>query len=97
MTNEELEIVREYKAAKQPLKQIGILADLNGVDKSEIVRILREALPCRSERGQERPQGRGRFGFLERAEADPRHGQQHHSLSRQARPAPSISRHGRMD
>ena len=43
MTNEELEIVREYKAAKQPLKQIGILSDLNGVDKSEIVRILREA------------------------------------------------------
>lgn len=43
MTNEELTIVREYKAAKQPLKQIGILADLNGVDKSEIVRILREA------------------------------------------------------
>lgn len=43
MTNEGLTIVREYKAAKQPLKQIGILADLNGVDKSEIVRILREA------------------------------------------------------
>lgn len=41
MTNEE--IVRDYKASAKPLKQIGILAELNGVDKSEIVRILREA------------------------------------------------------
>lgn len=43
MTNEELAIVREYKAAKQPLKQIGILAELNECSKEEIVRILREA------------------------------------------------------
>lgn len=43
MTNEELAIVREYKAAKQPLKQIGLLADLHECSKDEIVRILREA------------------------------------------------------
>lgn len=37
------EIVRDYLAAKLPLKQIKILADLNCVDKSVIVKILREA------------------------------------------------------
>lgn len=37
------EIVADYKQAKQPMKQIGILADLNGVKKDEIVAILREA------------------------------------------------------
>lgn len=41
MTNEE--IVRDYKAAKAPQKQIGILADLNACSKKEIVEILREA------------------------------------------------------
>ena len=41
MTNEE--IVRDYKAAKAPQKQIGILADLNVCSKKEIVEILREA------------------------------------------------------
>lgn len=41
MTNEE--IARDYKASAKPLKQIGILADLNECSKDEIVRILREA------------------------------------------------------
>lgn len=34
------EIVREYKAAKSPLKQVGILADLNGCSKERIKEIL---------------------------------------------------------
>ncbi len=37
------EIVADYKQAKQPMKQIAILADLNGVRKEQIVQILREA------------------------------------------------------
>lgn len=37
------EIVADYKQAKHPMKQIGILADLNGVKKDEIVAILRDA------------------------------------------------------
>ena len=37
------EIVADYKQAKQPMKQIGILAELNGVKRDEIVNILREA------------------------------------------------------
>lgn len=41
MTNEE--IVREYRQAKTPVKQIRILADENQCDKKEILRILREA------------------------------------------------------
>lgn len=41
MTNEE--IVREYRQAKQPMKQIGILADENACTKKEIVEILLEA------------------------------------------------------
>ena len=40
MTNEE--IVREYRAAKSRMKQIGILADENGVDSRTIVNILIE-------------------------------------------------------
>lgn len=35
------EIAAEYRQAKQPLKQIGILADLNCCSKREIVEILR--------------------------------------------------------
>ena len=41
MTNEE--IIREYREAKKPLKQIGILADENQCSKKEIVGILTEA------------------------------------------------------
>ena len=41
MTNEE--IVRDYRLAKTPLKQIRILADMNQTSKDEIVKILKEA------------------------------------------------------
>lgn len=41
MTSEE--IVRDYKLSKTPMKQIGILAELNGCSKREIVDVLREA------------------------------------------------------
>lgn len=41
MTKEE--ILREYRGAKQPMKQIGILADENACAKQEIVKILLEA------------------------------------------------------
>lgn len=37
------EIVVRYRQAKEPAKQIGILADLNCCTKEEIVEILREA------------------------------------------------------
>ena len=37
------EIVREYREAKTPLKQIGILADENQCSRGKIVEILREA------------------------------------------------------
>lgn len=35
-----LEIASTYRQAKQPMKQIGILADLNGVSRKEIAEIL---------------------------------------------------------
>lgn len=41
MTN--AEIVMEYKQAKSPMKQIGILADQNLCTKADIVAVLREA------------------------------------------------------
>lgn len=41
MTNEE--ICREYRLAKQPAKQIDVLADLNQCPKKVIVEILRQA------------------------------------------------------
>lgn len=56
MTNEE--ICREYRQAKTPLKQIGILADENSCTKREIVTILREAgeeLPAQFVKGPPRP------------------------------------------
>lgn len=37
------EIVRSYKEAKEPKKQIGVLADLNAVGKDEIAKILYDA------------------------------------------------------
>ena len=37
------EIIREYREAKTPLKQIGILADENQCSRGKIVEILREA------------------------------------------------------
>ena len=43
MTMTDGEIVASYRQAKLPLKQIGILADLNQCGKKEIVEILREA------------------------------------------------------
>ena len=36
------EIVRDYRAAKSPMKQIGILADVNCCEKRDIVNILLE-------------------------------------------------------
>ena len=41
MTSEE--IVRDYRLSKTPMKQIGILAELNGCSKREIVDVLRGA------------------------------------------------------
>lgn len=43
MVMSKADIVREYNQAKQPLKQIGILADQNQTTKQEIAEILREA------------------------------------------------------
>lgn len=43
MTMTKSEIVRDYNQSKTPLKQIGILADLNQCTKQVIVEILREA------------------------------------------------------
>ena len=48
MSNEE--IARDYRLSKVPMKQIGILAELNQCDKKTIVEILRqegESLPAR--------------------------------------------------
>ena len=36
------EILRDYRAAKSPMKQIGILADVNCCEKRDIVNILLE-------------------------------------------------------
>ena len=50
-----LEIASTYRQAKQPLKQIGILADLNGVSRKEIAEILRSEgceLPARYQEKQ---------------------------------------------
>ena len=41
MTNEE--IIRDYKQAAAPMKQIRILADLNQCSRQDIIKILREA------------------------------------------------------
>ena len=52
-----LEIASTYRQAKQPLKQIGILADLNGVSRKEIAEILRAQgceLPARYKTAQEK-------------------------------------------
>lgn len=62
MTNEE--IVRDYRAAKSKLKQVGILADLNGCDNKTIVNILIEEgesvpgqfLPKRKKSVEKRPE-----------------------------------------
>ncbi len=43
MTMTDQEIVREYREAKTPLKQIGILADENQCSRAQIVDILLEA------------------------------------------------------
>jgi len=51
-----LEIASTYRQAKQPLKQIGILAELNGVSRKEIAEILREQgceLPARYQEKRE--------------------------------------------
>jgi ribonuclease D len=50
-----LEIASTYRQAKQPLKQIGILAELNGVSRKEIAKILRSEgceLPARYQEKQ---------------------------------------------
>lgn len=43
MTMTPEEIARDYRGSKAPLKQIGILADLNGCTKQEIADVLKEA------------------------------------------------------
>lgn len=50
MVNTELEIVSIYRQAKDKTKQIGILAELNGCPKAEIIEIL--------QRGGEKVDGR---------------------------------------
>lgn len=68
MTNEE--ICREYRQAKTPLKQIRILADLNGCTKREIAEILREAgeeLPAQFVKGPPRPKAETERKALEDA------------------------------
>lgn len=63
MTMTKDEIVRDYKAAKTPAKQIAVLADLNVCTKKEIVEILREAgceLPAYyTKKKQEKPEAVG--------------------------------------
>ena len=62
MTMTPEEIVREYREAKTPMKQIGILADENACAKKEIVRILLEAgeeVPAQFLRKTEEPAGGG--------------------------------------
>lgn len=68
MTNEE--ICREYRQAKTPLKQIRILADLNGCTKREIAEILREGgevLPAQFVKGPPRPKAETERKALEDA------------------------------
>jgi len=68
MTNEE--ICREYRQAKTPLKQIRILADLNGCTKREIADILREGgeeLPAQFVKGPPRPKAETERKVLEEA------------------------------
>lgn len=51
-----LEIASTYRQAAKPLKQIGILAELNGVSRKEIAEILREQgceLPARYQEKRE--------------------------------------------
>ena len=63
MTMTDAEIIREYREAKTPLKQIGILADENQCSRGKIVEILRAAgvkLPAvyqEKARTEERPAG----------------------------------------
>ena len=68
MTNEE--ICREYRQAKTPLKQIGILADENSCTKREIAEILREAgetLPAQFAKAPPRPKAETERKVLEDA------------------------------
>ena len=68
MTNEE--ICREYRQAKTPLKQIGILADENGCTKRAIAEILREAgekLPAQFVNAPPRPNAETERKVLEDA------------------------------
>ncbi len=66
MTMTPEEIVREYREAKSPMKQIGILADENACTKREIVRILLEAgeeVPGQFLRKKEEPARNGDSSF----------------------------------
>ena len=68
LTNEE--ICREYRQAKTPLKQIGILADENSCTKREIAEILREAgetLPAQFAKAPHRPKAETERKALEDA------------------------------
>lgn len=56
------EIIREYREAKRPLKQIGILADENQCSRGKIVDILRAAgmeLPGQFQKGNTSAAGTG--------------------------------------
>lgn len=66
MTNEE--IIRDYREAKSPMKQIGILADMNCCTRKEIVAILAEAgeeIPKQYQKRPKAEKSRGGGGTLE--------------------------------
>lgn len=68
------DIVREYIQAKQPLKQIGILAEENLCDKKEIVAILRAAgcnLPQQYDQSWRKAKKQPETGAQPEAEANP--------------------------
>lgn len=68
MTKEE--IIRDYRQARYKGKQVGILVDLNGCRKSEIVAILREGgVPVKSlPRNRAKPSQEGKKTAQERTE-----------------------------
>lgn len=68
MTKEE--IIRDYRQARYKGKQVGILADLNGCRKSEIVAILRErGVPVKAlPRNRAKPSQEGKKTAQERTE-----------------------------
>lgn len=70
MTNEE--IIRDYREAKAPMKQIGILADMNCCTRKEIVAILADAGLEIPKQYQKRPKAENtRGGVLWKQSAPP--------------------------